>query len=299
MKSANHAIVRRALFAMGTRFEVVLSGDPGISLDPLADLILEEIEEWDRQLSLFRPDSLVSHVNRHASSRPVRVGPELFDLLARCLEVHEASNGAFDVTVAPLMRFFGFHGDSDSPPEAEPPAFGSDALLLDREEESVAFSRSGMAIDLGGVGKGFVLDRIRGILDQERGIWKAALIHGGTSSVLARGEPPDGQPCRIQVRRPSAPDPDPSPLIITLQDEALGVSALHGRVVETDKATHYHVIDPVTARPVEGGPAWVAVVADSALLADAWSTAILSSGRRPDPLDSGLTAVYIPDSTPL
>ncbi|MFH0943981.1 MAG: FAD:protein FMN transferase [Planctomycetota bacterium] len=297
MRATNHAIVRRAAFAMGTRFEVALSGDPGDGLEPLADLLLEEIEEWDRQLSVFRPDSLVSFINRHASTRPVRVGRDLFALLLRCLEVFEASNGAFDVTVAPLMRHFGFHQYADSARDDGPPVFGSDALVLDPEDESVAFSRPGLALDLGGVGKGFVLDRIAEILDQERGLWRAAFVHGGTSSVLARGEPPDGRPFRIQVRKPAAPHPDPSPLIITLRDEALSVSASHGRVVESAGETLCHVINPATARPVAGGPDLVAVVADSALLADAWSTAILSSGRRPDALDPGLTSVTIPTST--
>ncbi len=270
-------IVRAASHAMGTRFEVVLSGDDPNRLRTVGEAALEEVADWDGRLSLFQSSSFLSFINANAGSRPVELDDDLFELIAECLEVHAASGGAFDVTVAPLMRAWGFHGDIDdstnfAEPELATIPVGSDGIELDHERRTVRFLREGMALDFGGIGKGHALDCAKNVLF-ESGI-ECALMHGGTSTVIAIGAPEGGDGWRIALqgrgRRPVA----------ILRDAALSVSAPHGRTIEIEGETLGHVIDPTTGRPVTD-ISLAAVIAPTARLADAWSTALLVCGKRP------------------
>jgi thiamine biosynthesis lipoprotein len=291
--------LRMARAAMGTRFEVAIPRaryrtenrefpPQPVDMQAAAEEALDEIEWHDRRLSLFRKDSFLSHVNRNAAAGPVPVDPDLFELLEVCRDVHAASSGAFDVSVGFLMRQWGFHGgDEDSSakdlhskfsilgPVAAQGAVGFERVVLDGAKRTVRFERP-MRLDLGGVAKGFALDRAAEML-REAGI-ESALLHGGTSTVVALGGPAPGESWKIGVRNPrggliAAAD---------LRGGALAVSAPHGRMIERNGRMRGHLIDPATGEPAEGA-ALVAVVAESATLADAWSTALLVAG--PDRFD--------------
>ena len=294
---------------MGTRFELLLSGSDERALNGLLDLLALELEEWDRRLSLFRSDSLVAHINRRAAERPVRLDGQTFSLLSTCLQVYRQSRGAFDVTVAPLMRAFGFHpgrkplalamaalakdvlphgsAPCGSAPHGSAPC-GSDGLVLDSKARTVAFTRPGLAIDLGAVGKGFVLDLLVEQLGEERSLVDAALLHGGTSTVVAVGHPRGREGFDVLIRDTSTR--------LCLRDGALSVSSRAGRTVGHGKARRGHVIDPLSRRPAEGGPERAVVTGRSALLTDAWSTALLAAGPRPLRVPPELTCITVPVS---
>lgn len=276
-------IARLATWAMGSRFEVVVAGSDGRHLRAAGESALEEIEEQDLRLSLFRRDSLLSRINARAAARPVRLDPDLHDLLETCREVHAASEGAFDVTVAPLMREWGFHPRDAAATEAP---LGMEGVHLDPADASVRFDRSGLALDLGAIGKGHALDLAADRL-REAGIDRA-FLHGGTSAVVAIGAPPGRTGWRVRIRSGTrAPD-----LVATLRDRSLCVSAPRGRTVERDGSTLGHVLDPRNRRPARG-TATVAVLAPSARLADAWSTALLVLGRRPIGAPDRLTSAIL------
>src|SRR5207302_730848 len=141
-------------------------------------------------LSLFRPDSIVSHINRRAGSGPVAVDAETFELLCLCEEVRRASGGAFDIAVGGLMEAWGFRGvagDREAQPAVRParsrePGGDGAAMDLDRTARTVRFARSGVSLDLGAIGKGFALDAAAGIL-RDAGV-ACALLHAGTSSTI-------------------------------------------------------------------------------------------------------------------
>ena len=272
-----------AIGAMGTRFELVLvDGDrPERELRAAGEAALETIAECDRRLSLFRRDSLICHVNRTAASAPVRLDRDTFDLLTTCLEVQRASNGAFDVGVAPQMAALGFH---ERCAEGEDPfAPGGDAVELDEREQSVRFRVRGMALDFGAAGKGFALDQAALVL-QEAGV-RNALLHGGTSSVLGVGAPPGRAAWGVALAGAGAP-------VGKLRDRALSVSAQHGRtVIDTAGKAHGHVLDPRSGASAACDGA-AAVVAVSALVAECWSTALLVlAGRGETPnLPAGVAA---------
>ena len=254
--------LRLATWAMGTRFELVLDGD-GPGLRAAGEAALAEVEECDRLLSLFERDSLVSHLNRWAAERPVRVDLDTFDLLATCADIHAASGGAFDVTVAPLMESHGFR------PERSGGAVGGDRIDLDPTARTVRFAREGLRLDLGAIAKGHALDLAAAVL-RESGV-ESALLHGGTSTVVALGAPPGLDGWRVAL------EPGDDAPCAVLRDEALSVSAQHGR---TNARGQGHVMDPRRASPAETTDV-VAVVAPSARIADGWSTALLVLGELP------------------
>src|SRR6266404_6157513 len=105
-------MVQAARNAMATRFEVVLYGGDTVSLRAAAEEALDEVQRIESKLSLYRPESEIAHLNVRAAYESVRVSPELFRLLEQAKRLHEETEGAFDITIGPLMRAWGFVGDS-------------------------------------------------------------------------------------------------------------------------------------------------------------------------------------------
>lgn len=266
-------ILQMATQAMRTRFELVLSGEDESALRSAGEAAIEEIERTERRLSLFMKGSLLSLLNREAADRPVEVDRDTFDLFRTALEVHASSNGAFDPTIAPLMRALGFR---DAPPgelDAARSLVGMDAVELDEDRWTIRYLRPGLTVDLGGIAKGHALDLAADVLrdcDVE-----SALIHGGTSTVVAIGSPPDGETWDVAIG-PKADDP-----VAALRDAALSVSSPSGRVARVGGRTLGHVVDPSSGEPASAVTS-AAIVAPLATAADAWSTALLVEGD-PDP----------------
>lgn len=268
--------VRLACEAMKTRFEVVLHGDDPVRLRAAGEEALGEIQRLDRQLSFYRPDSELTWVNAHAGAGPVPVEPRFFRLLERCLELTEATDGAFDITIAPLMRAWRFVNGEGAVPDRQTlararSAVGRDRVMLDARRSTVSFARPGVAIDLGSAGKGYAIDRAMGVLaeyDVSR-----ALLHGGTSSIHALG---DGE--RQAGWTVGWTPPHRAAERITLRDSALSVSAPRGKCFEVDGRRFGHVMDPRTGEPVAGA-ASALVVGPQSFECDALSTAVLVLGH--------------------
>jgi len=265
---------------MRCRFELVLYGDDAVRLRAAGEEALEEIVRLDAQLSAFNPASEISEINARAHEEPVRIDPRLVRLLKRLAELSRITNGAFDPTVAPLMRCWGFRGErpSEGVPSAEEiraalDSVGMEHVEIDEDSSSVRFLKPGMSLDLGAVGKGYAIDRAAACL-RELGIG-CAFLHGGTSTSYGLGKPPGGVGWSVRV---SCGDGLPqAPAVFHLRDTALSVSAVHGREVRIGGKTYGHVIDPRTGQPVRG-TLLAAVTADSGTDAEALSTALLVLG---------------------
>lgn len=256
--------LRLATAAMGTRFEVAILDGRG-DLRTSGEAAIEEIEEWHRRLNRFAADSLLSHISRTAAVERVRLDRETFELLADAVDVWRRSEGAFDITVAPALAARG---------PAEPAVPGSRvlgrAVTLRADDWTIGFDEPGLSLDLGGIAKGHALD-CAGALLRASGV-TAALLHGGTSSVLAIGAPAGtaGWPVAIGAE-PGAP-------VVHLRDEGLSVSDPASQAALGADA---HIVDPRSARPI-CGTGRVAVRGPSARIADAWSTALVVLGALPD-----------------
>ena len=293
--------------AMATRFEMVLHGANEVSLRAAAEEALDEIERLDAQLSLYNPASEISHINARAADGPVRVEPALFRLLQRAQHLSRETEGAFDITVAPLMRCWGFmRGSGQLPDPAEVTEaranVGTRLVALDERDFTIRFARQGVTLDLGSIGKGYALERAVELL-RDAGV-TSALLHGGTSTVCAIGAPPDADAWKIAVPHPdfaeqtisicrSGPDDAPGAAkllaVVPLRDEAMSVSAVWGNAFEANGRVYGHVLDPVKGEPVEGA-VLAAVVLPSATETDALSTALLIGGAADSERIAGLRA---------
>jgi len=283
------ALARRL---MATRFEILLEGSDPITLRAAGEEALEEIAGAEAQLSLFLPASEISRVNRLAAEQPVPVSPPVFDLLARCRRLWELTEGAFDITVGPLLRCWSFFREPIRRPSEEEltaarKSVGMQHVLLDPAERTARFLRPGMLLDLGGVGKGWAIDLAVEAL-KAAGV-SCAFLHGGTSAMHGFGQPAAGA-WKVSVPHPeterasrlgeeAGANAAPSqPLaIVELRDVALSVSSIWGRGARLDREFWGHVLDPRSGRPVRAA-ALAAARAPSAADADALSTALLVLG---------------------
>jgi FAD:protein FMN transferase len=273
------AAVIEARVAMATRFEIVLPGEDRARLLAAAEEALDEVERLEAQLSMYRPESELSGVNARAAAGPVRVEPRLFSLLRLALDISRSTGGAFDPTIAPLLRAWGFAGGPGK--VADPQAVaeargvtGASLVVPDEEASTLRFLRDGVSIDLGAIGKGYAIDRALEILE-EAGV-RSALIHGGTSTVYGLGSPPGGDGWRVALRDPSG-GPEETLGVVCLRDRALSVSAPHGKAFQEGDRLYGHVLDPRTGEPARAAML-AAVSHPGATLTDALSTALLVLG---------------------
>jgi thiamine biosynthesis lipoprotein len=264
-----------ARHAMATRFEIVLHGENPTALRAAGEEALDEIERIEAQLSLYRRGSEVAQLNAEASSRPVRVTPGLFRLIEQARELTRETEGAFDITIAPLVRCWGFMDGSGAVPEAaaleEARAnVGMQHVELDDAKLTVHFARPGVMLDFGAIGKGYAVDLLR-----EAGVTRA-LIHGGTSTAFAIGTQPGGVRWKIAVTSPNDGTVAKPLSVIELENESLSVSAVWGRSFREGEKTYGHIIDPRTGAPAVSA-LLSAVVLPSATETDALSTALLTA----------------------
>lgn len=299
---------------MATRFELVLPGEESAGLRAAGEEALREIERLEARLSLFRPESEIADLNARAGREPVRVTPDLFALLELARQLSDETQGAFDITVAPLVRCWGFMGGTGRVPEPEEleairSRVGMHLVELDSAHRTVRFAREGVMLDLGAIGKGYAVDRAVEVL-REAGV-TSALLHGGTSTVYGLGHPPEAESWTIGIEAPQrhaacggeplAPGSGASRPIrkeygtrgaggadgggsdeiltrICLRDEAVSVSAVWGKCFEKEGQILGHILDPRLGRPVSGANL-AAVVLPSATETDALSTALLVRGE--------------------
>jgi thiamine biosynthesis lipoprotein len=275
---AADACHEEARVVMGTTASVRACGDAGPALRAAVGEALDEIDRIDRLMSHYRPDSPLSRVNREAARGPVPVEPELFDFLELCLRWSRDSEGAFDVTVGPLMKAWGFFRDEGRVPvEPELAAararVGHGHVFLDRARGTVRFDREGVEIDLGGIGKGYAVDRAVAVL-RARGV-SSALVSLGGSSVYGLGGPPGGEAWPMAIADPT--NPEREALSVPLRDRALSVSGGYARAFVKDGVTYSHIMDPRTGRPVSGVLS-VAVLSASATDGDALDNVLFVQG---------------------
>jgi thiamine biosynthesis lipoprotein len=268
-----------SLQAMATRFELVLSGEDGRALRAAGEEALQEIERIEGQLSFYRADSEIATLNRLGGTQPVRLSPPTFGILAQCHQFSEATDGAFDVTIGPLMRAWHFVRENGAIPSLEELAearslTGVSHLIFDPERFTVAFDRPGVSVDLGGFGKGYAVERAIAIL-HEYGV-KSAFLHGGTSSVAVIGAPPVGDEWWVELQEPFR-DATGGVLRVGLVDRALSVSALNGKSFRVGDREYGHIIDPATGEPVTAAIA-AAVTGPSAAVCEVLSTALMVRG---------------------
>ena len=263
---------------MGTVFTLVVYGPDREYLAEVASEVFDGIDQLDGQMSNYQPTSELSRINREAARGPVLVEPQLFRLIQDSVRTSAETGGAFDITVGPLMKTWGFfRGRGRLPAPAEIAAalkhVGYRNLELNTAERTLRFQRGGMEIDLGGIAKGYAVDQAVEIL-RSRGI-RSALVSSGTSSAYALGSPPGERGWQITVRSPY--DARKAADIVRLRNFSLSISGDYERFFRIGGKLYCHIMDPRTGRPVENMLATV-VLAARCTETDALSTAFFVMG---------------------
>ena len=264
----------QARYLMGTIVEVAAVGEDSLQCAKAVKCAFDAMKEVDLLMSVYRPESQISELNRTGGDAWVRVDPKLFHVIASAQDYSRLSQGAFDVTAGPLVRLWGFFDKRGRLPSPEEEAevrgrVGYRHLHLDPARTAVRFDRQGMEIDLGGIAKGYALDRAVDALRAE-GVKQAVVNAGGNLFVLggpaslALSNPinRDGLLCRIEVR-----------------DEAVSTSGASENFFAEDGVRYGHIFDPRAGRPVSNGLLSVTVVAPTGISSDALSTATFVLGR--------------------
>jgi len=252
--------------AMATTFEVIVVHEDARYARQAAAAAFDEVDRLEGELSRFIENSDITRINNLPAGVPLRLGLDAFECLQLSSRIYAETNGAFDITVGSLLSLWRNEDGTPRTPSQEElnPArqhTGTHLLQLDESEHTVQLPASPVQVDLGGIGKGYAVDRVAELLRE----WSIdiALISGGYSSVLALDAPADtkGWPLTLS-------NPDNRKQI--LARPYLQVRAISGSGLQKGQ----HIIDPRTAQPVKGKRAAWASASDAAT-ADALSTAFM------------------------
>jgi thiamine biosynthesis lipoprotein len=229
-------------------------------------------------MSHYRADSPLSRINREAASRAVVVEPELFDFIAESIRYSRDTEGAFDVTVGPLMEVWGFfRGEGRLPSDGDLAAarrsVGSRHVIMDAVERTIAFDAPGVTLDLGGIAKGYAIDRVVRLL-RERQV-TAALVSAGGSTIYAFGAPPGRKGWDVAIQDPV--DARKTAFRMTLNGRALSIAGSSEKSFEAGGVRYSHIMDPRTGRPAQGVLS-VAVLAPTGTDGDALDDAFFVMG---------------------
>ncbi len=247
--------------------------------EDLFALAFNRIKEIEDEMDFHTLSSDVAHVNREAFFEPVKVSNDTFKVVKEALAIAALSNGAFDITVGPLVEAWDIGGDNPRrPPQSE-----IDALLklidyrnvrLDEDDTTIQLLKEGMKIDLGGIAKGFAADEAAKVL-KENGVDSAIINLGG--NVLTVGNKPDGSQWRIGIQNPLS-ERGGHVMIINVGDKTLVTSGPYERFFEDEGVIYHHILDTQTGYPVDTDILSVSIITDESMYADALSTALYSLG---------------------
>ena len=263
-------------FVMGTKAWVTIAGMSDRDSERAAQAAFREMYRIESVMSTWRPSSEISRLNAESNGKPFTVSHELYSLIDSSLFYSRATSGAFDVTVRPLVRLWGFQGGiarlpSDPEIERAMSLVGYGKVRLDPSRSTIALP-PGMQIDLAGIAKGYAVDRCVAAIAR-LGVRNALVNIGG--NIYAMGAPPGAKGWSIGVRDPEGGLETVGTLV--LRDEAVATSGNYENFVEIEGKRYGHIIDPRTGRPVSRVLS-VTVVAPTGLESDALSTGLFVLG---------------------
>ena len=267
---------------MGTLVSVDLwSADPAEG-QRLVETVMDEYRRIDALMSTYKPDSELSAINRRASDGAVGLGAELHSLIERALSLAAATDGAFDITYDSVGYLYDFRAGerpSNAAIAARLDTIDYRAVALTRGPRTIRFNKPGMRLNLGGIAKGYAVERGAALL-RAAGIEHAVLTAGGDTRVVGDRR---GQPWILGIRHPRNEDSVVTRL--PLVDEAISTSGDYERFFIEDDRRFHHIIDPATGAPSEGMRS-ATVIGPDGTITDALSTAVFVLG-----VDRGLALI--------
>ncbi len=273
---SGESVVTESYFALGTVCSISLH--TGGSQDLLMEAG-ELIRETEDRMSLSVEGSEVVRVNRGAGERPVAVSEETLTVIEKGLEISAAGEGAFDISIGPVVALWGIGTDHAAVPSPQELSSALERVdfrdvRTDSEAGTVYLMRAGMGLDLGGIAKGWAADKVKTFLTAE-GVTSGLIDFGG--NILTIGSKPNGESWRIGIQHPdSRRGTYIGVLLVT--DKAVVTSGKYERFFIHEEVRYHHIMDARTGYPVENGIASVSIVAPDSITADGMSTAVFSLG---------------------
>ncbi len=278
---AEQPLVKKARASLGTIVEITVAdkNKPPHFVNAAIELAFAEIERVEHLLSRFNPESDISRINAYACLEPTEVSPETIRLIEESIEFSWLTQGAFDITVCPLMQTWGFEEkykrylpDLEQIKEAVDKVGYRNINIL-KQEQSVFLAQPEMSLDLGGIAKGYAVDKAIAVLRQE-GI-KNALVNAG-GDIYALGVRGKNRKWRVAVQHPRKNQA--ALVVLELQDRAVATSGDYQKYIEISGRRYSHIINPESGNPCKEAPASVTVLAGDCLVADALATSIFVLG---------------------
>jgi thiamine biosynthesis lipoprotein len=299
----HHAPVRTEWMSMSTFASFSLAGPEYQRLEEWTSDTRALLADVEKTLSFFQPDSELSRINQSASIGPIEASPMTTKLLAESVHFGSVTHGAFDITVSPLVRLWGFGGKPapitvPSPDELVRRLSRVGYTHIQISSNTVYFNQPELTVNLGGIAKGFSVDLC---FDQLRARGAAHFMMDLGGNIRCSGTPNGKDPWRIGVRNPFQTDEIVGVLELT-DGMAVATSGNYERFVMIDNVRYSHIINPTTGYPVQG-MASVSVLATNATQTDALSTGLFVAGIKEAigilKQVPGSEAMMVPDSQPL
>ncbi|WP_432419470.1 FAD:protein FMN transferase [Flavobacterium limnophilum] len=268
---------KRKLSMLGSPFEMTVVAKDTIQGNEFIDLAVAEVKRVEYLISDWIPTTQISQVNKNAGIKPVKVDKEVFDLVSRAIKVSQITSGAFDISYASMDRIWKFDGSMKAMPTEEAikksvSKIGYKNIILDPKEQTIFLKNEGMKLGLGGIGQGYIADKVKELLFSKGCVSGIVNVSG---DINAWGKQPDDKPWTVGIVNPL----NKNKIFATfpLENSAVETSGSYEKFVVFNGIRYSHIIDPRTGYPAQGVVS-VSVFAKQTEIADALATGIFVLG---------------------
>lgn len=275
--SFGQQIFKKKQSLLGSPFEITVVAKDSIQGNLFSDLAITEVRRIENLISDWIPTSQISKVNHNAGISPIKVDKEVYDLVDRATKISKLTSGAFDISYASMDRIWKFDGSMKEMPTPEEirksvEKVGYQNIILNPKDTTIFLKNKGMKLGLGGIGQGYIADKIK-VLLQEKGC-KSGLVNV-SGDINTWGKQPDGQSWTVGIVNPM----NKNKVFATfpLDDSAVETSGSYEKYVTFNGKRYSHIIDPRTGYPATGIVS-VSVFAKQTEIADALATGIFVLG---------------------
>lgn len=275
--SFGQIIHKRKLAMLGSPFEVTAVAKDTVKANQYIDLAVAEVKRIENLISDWIPASQISEVNRNAGIEAIKVDAEVFDLVGRAIKISQITSGAFDISYASMDKVWKFDGSMKTMPTADVikksvAKIGYQNIILNKKEQTIFLKLEGMKLGLGGIGQGYIADKVKELLLSKGCLSGIVNVSG---DINAWGNQPDGKPWTVAIVNPL--NKNKVFATFSLKDSAVETSGSYEKYVVFNGIRYSHIIDPRTGYPAAGIVS-VSVFAKQTEIADALATGIFVLG---------------------
>jgi len=275
--SFGQIVHKKKLSMLGSPFEITVIAKDTIEGNYFADLAVAEVKRIENQISDWIPTTQISEINKNAGKKAIKVDDEVFELVQRAIKISKLTNGAFDISYASMDKIWKFDGSMKEMPSPEAikksvEKIGYQNIILDDKEKTIFLKLEGMKLGLGGIGQGYIADKVKSLL-QSKGCSSGIVNVSG--DINTWGKQLDGKPWTIGIINPM----NKNKVFATfpIEDSAVETSGSYEKFVMFNGIRYSHIIDPRTGYPATGIVS-VSVFAKQTEVADALATGIFVLG---------------------